>query len=120
MRVLSKSAIISPGSCTGPEAGGALTGSDCWEKQVRWTWQWKTYGDDRPGAFNFVGTLVSDDTITGKVVLVSPHDAELFHGTDYGSPLVLSREKDRRAAANIMPLFAVALCLGTSCVGSRR
>ncbi len=31
---------------------------------------------------------------------------------------VLSRKKDRRAAVNNMPLFAVSLCVGTSFVGS--
>jgi len=53
------------GSCTGPKAVGALTGMIV-GKQVRWTWQWKGDGGDQ-GVFNFVGTLVSDDTITGKV-----------------------------------------------------
>ena len=55
------------GSCTGPKAAGALTGMIV-GKQVRWIWQWKNYGDDaEAGGNTFVGTLVSDNTITGKV-----------------------------------------------------
>lgn len=54
------------GSCTGPKAAGALTGMIV-GNQVRWSWQWKTYGDGAPGQYSFVGTLVSDNTINGKV-----------------------------------------------------
>ena len=54
------------GSCTGPKATGAITGTIV-GKQVRWAWQWSTYADDAAAAFDFVGSLAPDDAINGKL-----------------------------------------------------
>jgi hypothetical protein len=54
------------GSCTGPNAVGAVTGM-IEGNQLRWTWQWRAYVDGTAGQHGFTSTLVSDNTINGKV-----------------------------------------------------
>jgi hypothetical protein len=54
------------GSCTGPKSAGTITGNIV-GKKVQWRWQWATYAGDAAAAFDFVGTLGPDNTITGMV-----------------------------------------------------
>ena len=56
------------GVCVGPQAKGKVAGTVS-GSTVRWRWQWVTNSGDRSGAFDFVGTLVADNTITGTVEL---------------------------------------------------
>jgi hypothetical protein len=54
------------GSCIGPKAKGTITGTIIGE-QVHWRWQWVTFTSNSAAAFDFVGTLRPDNTITGMV-----------------------------------------------------
>jgi invasion protein IalB len=54
------------GSCVGPQATGTATGTVVGQT-ARWHWQWVTRNGSSSGAFDFIGTLRSDDTITGVV-----------------------------------------------------
>ena len=54
------------GSCVGPQATGTVTGTVV-GPTVQWRWQWVTYAGNAAAAFDFVGTLESDNTITGRV-----------------------------------------------------
>jgi predicted aspartyl protease len=54
------------GSCAGPIAVGTITGTII-GRQVRWRWQWVAYAGVNAAAFEFVGTLQPDNTITGTV-----------------------------------------------------
>jgi clan AA aspartic protease (TIGR02281 family) len=54
------------GSCTGPKAEGTITGTIIGD-QVRWRWQWVTYTGNAAAAFDFIGTLGLDNTITGML-----------------------------------------------------
>jgi hypothetical protein len=54
------------GSCAGPIAEGTIIGTII-GRQVRWRWQWVTYAGENAAAFDFEGTLQSDNTITGTV-----------------------------------------------------
>jgi hypothetical protein len=54
------------GSCVGPQAAGTATGTIV-GPLVRFHWQWTTYVGNAAGAFDFAGTLQSDNSITGTV-----------------------------------------------------
>ena len=54
------------GSCIGLKAKGTITGTIIGE-QVRWHWQWVTYAGNVAAAFDFIGTLRPDNTITGMI-----------------------------------------------------
>lgn len=54
------------GSCVGPQAAGTISGTVA-GPTVRWRWQWVTNSGDKAGAFDFLGTLGADNTITGTV-----------------------------------------------------
>lgn len=54
------------GSCAGPNAQGTITGAMN-GREVRWRWQWVTYAGKNAAAFEFVGTVGSDNTVTGVV-----------------------------------------------------
>ena len=54
------------GSCVGPQATGTVSG-EVNGPTVRWRWRWVTYAHRAAGAFDFLGTLSPDNTITGKV-----------------------------------------------------
>lgn len=54
------------GSCTGLKSAGTIVGNIV-GKQVQWRWQWTIYAGDAAAAFDFIGTLRPDDTITGMV-----------------------------------------------------
>src|ERR1035441_4414683 len=54
------------GSCIGPNAKGTITGKIIGE-QVRWRWQWVTYTGNSAAAFDFIGTLRPDNTISGII-----------------------------------------------------
>jgi hypothetical protein len=55
------------GSCIGPNAKGAITGTITGD-QPRWHWQWVTYAGNSSGSFDFLGTLKPDNTITGVIL----------------------------------------------------
>ena len=54
------------GSCVGPKATGTVRGTVVGQT-VRWRWQWVTYAGNSAAAFDFIGTLGLDNTITGMV-----------------------------------------------------
>jgi hypothetical protein len=54
------------GWCVGPFATGTLTGAVVGQT-VRWRWQWVRRDGKTAAAFDFMGTLRPDDTITGIV-----------------------------------------------------
>jgi hypothetical protein len=54
------------GSCIGPNAKGAITGTITGD-QPRWRWQWVTYAGNSSGSFDFMGTL-TNNTITGVIL----------------------------------------------------
>jgi hypothetical protein len=54
------------GSCIGPNAKGTITGTIVGD-QVRWRWQWVAYTANSSAAFDFIGTLTPNNTITGWV-----------------------------------------------------
>ena len=54
------------GSCVGPQATGAVTGTVV-GSTVRWRWQWVTHAGDKLGAFDFEGNLSAETTITGRL-----------------------------------------------------
>jgi hypothetical protein len=55
------------GSCIGPNAKGAITGTITGD-QPRWHWQWVAYGGHFSGSFDFMGTLKPNNTITGVIL----------------------------------------------------
>jgi predicted aspartyl protease len=54
------------GSCVGPQAAGTINGTVV-GSVVQWQWQWTSCVGNGAGALEFLGTLQSDDTISGKV-----------------------------------------------------
>jgi hypothetical protein len=56
------------GSCKGRGATGTAFGIVD-GRQVRLAWQWVGVQRNNPGAFDFIGTLESDTTINGMVVI---------------------------------------------------
>jgi hypothetical protein len=54
------------GSCVGPQAKGTITGTLA-GPTVQWRWQWITYAGNGAGAFDFVGVLRADNSISGTI-----------------------------------------------------
>ena len=54
------------GSCIGLQATGTVTGTVV-GPTVRWRWRWATYGKNTAAAFDFIGSLQANNTITGTV-----------------------------------------------------
>ncbi len=54
------------GTCIGPRAAGSVTGTVA-GPTVRWHWRWISYASQTPGDFDFLGTLESENAMTGTV-----------------------------------------------------